>query len=53
MHKTIVAAAIAATLALSGCSHTQTENTTQGAQVQSQNPLMQASVLQYQAPDFS
>ncbi|MCL1044907.1 M3 family metallopeptidase [Shewanella electrodiphila] len=56
MHKTIVAVAIATTLALGGCSYNNsnnsTETTTQEAAVQ-QNPLLQASVLQYQAPDFS
>ena len=53
MHKTIVAVAIATTFALSGCSHTQSEIAEQGVQVQQQNPLLQASSLQYQAPDFS
>ena len=53
MHKSIVAVAIATTLALSGCSNTHSDSAEQGAQVQLQNPLLQASSLQYQAPDFS
>lgn len=52
MHKTLIAAAITATLALSACSTTNQESN-QAAMVQSQNPFMQASTLQYQAPDFT
>ncbi|MGS0681139.1 M3 family metallopeptidase [Shewanella sp. 125m-7] len=52
MHKTLVAAAITATLALSACSTTSTQNTN-AVMVQTQNPFLQASQLQYEAPDFS
>ena len=52
MHKTLIAAAITATLALSACSTSKTEQST-ATMVQTQNPFLQASVLQYQAPDFS
>ncbi|WP_299803232.1 M3 family metallopeptidase [uncultured Shewanella sp.] len=52
MHKTLVAAAITATLALSACSTTSPENQT-AVMVQAQNPFLQASTLQYQAPDFT
>ncbi|WOT04213.1 M3 family metallopeptidase [Shewanella youngdeokensis] len=52
MHKTLIAAAITATLALSACSTTQTDQTA-ATMVQTQNPFLQASTLQYHAPDFS
>ncbi|ACJ30165.1 Peptidyl-dipeptidase Dcp [Shewanella piezotolerans WP3] len=52
MHKTLIAAAITATFALSACSTTSQESN-QATMVQSQNPFMQASTLQYQAPDFT
>ncbi|ABV88170.1 M3 family metallopeptidase [Shewanella pealeana] len=53
MHKTIIAAAIAATLALSGCSSTAPSQSSSVEMVQSQNPFLQASKLQYEAPDFT
>ncbi|ABZ77491.1 Peptidyl-dipeptidase Dcp [Shewanella halifaxensis HAW-EB4] len=53
MHKTLVAAAIAATLALSGCSSTTPTQNSSVEMVQSQNPFLQASKLQYEAPDFT
>ncbi|QQX78985.1 M3 family metallopeptidase [Shewanella sp. KX20019] len=52
MHKTLIAAAITATLALSACSTTKNDPMA-ATMVQTQNPFLQASVLQYQAPDFS
>ncbi|MGE6651139.1 M3 family metallopeptidase [Shewanella colwelliana] len=54
MRKTLLAVSIATTLMISGCS--LSDNTTHSPAVatpQSQNPLMSASLLQYQAPDFS
>lgn len=54
MRKTLLAVSIATTLMISGCS--LSDNTTNSPAVaapQSQNPLMSASLLQYQAPDFS
>ncbi|WP_394229407.1 M3 family metallopeptidase [Shewanella colwelliana] len=54
MRKTLLAVSIATTLIISGCS--LSDNTTNSPAVaapQSQNPLMSASLLQYQAPDFS
>ncbi|GIU13291.1 M3 family metallopeptidase [Shewanella sp. MBTL60-007] len=53
MHKTLVAAAIAATLALSGCSSTTPTQHSNVEMVQTQNPFLQASKLQYEAPDFT
>lgn len=52
MHKTLIAAAIAATLALSACSTNNNESTS-ATMVQTQNPFLNTSTLQYQAPDFS
>ena len=55
MRKSFIAIAIGATLmtgALAGCS-TQDTKATNVTAVQTQNPLFQASTLQYQAPDFS
>ncbi|MFB2651887.1 M3 family metallopeptidase [Shewanella seohaensis] len=55
MRKSFIAIAIGATLmtgALAGCSTQETKATNVTA-VQTQNPLFQASTLQYQAPDFS
>ncbi|MGS0727406.1 dipeptidyl carboxypeptidase II, partial [Shewanella sp. 0m-11] len=52
MHKTLIAAAITATLALSACSTTSTQNSS-APMVQTQNPFLQASQLQYETPDFS
>ncbi|MFB2655569.1 M3 family metallopeptidase [Shewanella xiamenensis] len=55
MRKSFVAIAIGATLmtvALAGCS-TQDTKAANVTAVQTQNPLFQASTLQYQAPDFS
>ncbi|MFB2800320.1 M3 family metallopeptidase [Shewanella seohaensis] len=55
MRKSFIAIAIGATLmtgALAGCSTQETKATNVTA-VQAQNPLFQASTLQYQAPDFS
>ncbi|ABI38433.1 peptidyl-dipeptidase Dcp. Metallo peptidase. MEROPS family M03A [Shewanella sp. MR-4] len=55
MRKSFIAIAIGATLmtgTLAGCS-TQDTKTTNVTAVQAQNPLFQASTLQYQAPDFS
>ncbi|WP_028763520.1 M3 family metallopeptidase [Shewanella colwelliana] len=54
MRKTLLAVSIATTLMISGCS--LSDNTTNSPAIaapQSQNPLMSASLLQYQAPDFS
>ncbi|MCG9730884.1 M3 family metallopeptidase [Shewanella sp. Isolate13] len=53
MHKTLVAAAIAATLALTGCSSTAPTQHSNVEMVQTQNPFLQASKLQYEAPDFT
>ncbi|MFB2733519.1 M3 family metallopeptidase [Shewanella mangrovisoli] len=55
MRKSFIAIAIGATLmtgALAGCSSQDTKAANVTA-VQTQNPLFQASTLQYQAPDFS
>jgi len=55
MRKSFIAIAIGATLmtgALAGCS-TQDTKAANVTAVQTQNPLFQASTLQYQAPDFS
>ncbi len=55
MRKSFIAIAIGATLmtgALAGCS-TQDTKAANVTAVQTQNPLLQASTLQYQAPDFS
>ncbi|MFV0595827.1 M3 family metallopeptidase [Shewanella sp.] len=55
MRKSFIAIAIGATLmtgALAGCS-TQDTKASNVTAVQTQNPLFQASTLQYQAPDFS
>ena len=55
MRKSFIAIAIGATLmtgALAGCS-TQDIKAANVTAVQTQNPLFQASTLQYQAPDFS
>lgn len=55
MRKSFIAIAIGATLmtgALAGC-NSQDTKAVNAAAVQTQNPLLQASVLQYQAPDFS
>ncbi|QDZ90430.1 M3 family metallopeptidase [Shewanella decolorationis] len=55
MRKSFIAIAIGATLmtgALAGCSSQDTKAVNVTA-VQTQNPLFQASTLQYQAPDFS
>ena len=55
MRKSFIAIAIGATLmtgALAGCSTQETKATNVTA-VQTENPLFQASTLQYQAPDFS
>lgn len=55
MRKSFIAIAIGATLmtgALAGCS-TQDTKATNVTAVQTQNPLFQASTLQYQAPDFN
>ena len=55
MRKSFIAIAIGATLmtgALAGCS-TQDTKATNVTAVQTQNPLFQASTLQYQEPDFS
>ncbi|WP_028768093.1 M3 family metallopeptidase [Shewanella fidelis] len=53
MHKSLIAAAIAATLTLSACSSTTPTQDTDLVMVQAQNPFLQASTLQYQAPDFT
>lgn len=52
------ALAIGICVALSGCAggevtNTQNDNTTKEVQALSSNPLMSASVLQYQSPDFT
>lgn len=55
MRKSFIAIAIGATLmtgAMTGCSSQDTKATNVAA-VQTQNPLFQASTLQYQAPDFN
>ncbi|AAN56143.1 M3 family metallopeptidase [Shewanella oneidensis MR-1] len=55
MRKSFIAIAIGATLmtgAMTGCSSQDTKATNVTA-VQTQNPLFQASTLQYQAPDFN
>ncbi|EGM69310.1 M3 family metallopeptidase [Shewanella sp. HN-41] len=55
MRKSFIAIAIGATMmtgALAGCSSQDTKAANVSA-VQTQNPLFQASTLQYQAPDFS
>lgn len=55
MRKSFIAIAIGATLVtgtLAGCSSQDTKAANVSA-VQTQNPLLQASTLQYQAPDFS
>ncbi|QYK10475.1 M3 family metallopeptidase [Shewanella mangrovisoli] len=55
MRKSFIAIAIGATLmtgALAGCSSQDTKAANVTA-VQTQNPLFQASTLQYQAPDFN
>ncbi|GIU02346.1 M3 family metallopeptidase [Shewanella algidipiscicola] len=52
MRQTLLAASIAATIALTGCSIHETQAPSAAA-VQTQNPLMQPSALQYQAPDFN
>lgn len=47
-----VVGALSTTLLLSGCQ--SSSSTTQAtASIEAQNPLMQPSTLQYQAPDFS
>lgn len=58
MQKTLLAVTITATLTLSACSGTATTQQAaapdaQTQQLQTENPLFQASSLQYQAPDFS
>ncbi|MEC4726893.1 M3 family metallopeptidase [Shewanella sp. D64] len=53
MQKTLLAAAISATLLLVGCSGTDTLNENTTSMVQVQNPLFVSSTLQYQAPDFN
>ncbi|MEZ9540268.1 M3 family metallopeptidase [Shewanella sp. 10N.286.51.B8] len=55
MHKTLVAAAIAATIVVGGCSisntdTTQAENVTM---IQADNPFFAPSSLQYQTPNFA
>ncbi|MGZ0788168.1 hypothetical protein ACXM5X_35145, partial [Pseudomonas saponiphila] len=55
MRKSFIAIAIGATLTagfMAGCSSTETK-APNVISVQTQNPLFQASNLQYQAPDFS
>lgn len=52
MHKTLIAAAVMATFALGACSTTN-QQSAPASMVQTQNPFMQASTLQYQAPDFN
>ncbi|MGL4474432.1 MAG: M3 family metallopeptidase [Shewanella sp.] len=52
MHKTLIALAIGAALSLTACQVNQANSPAQVQQMQ-QNPLLQASHLQYQAPDFS
>lgn len=47
-----VAGALSTTLLLSGCQSTQTQDA-QAAAVMAENPLLVASTLQYQAPNFS
>lgn len=58
MQKTLLAVTIAAALTLTACSGTATTqqaaaSDTQTQGLQTENPLFQASTLQYQAPDFS
>ncbi|MBV7317171.1 M3 family metallopeptidase [Shewanella sp. NIFS-20-20] len=52
MHKTFIALAIGAALSLTGCQSQQQNIDPQVQQLQ-QNPLLQASSLQFQAPDFN
>lgn len=59
MRKTLIASAIGASLLVTACSQppkteqNNTAETTQVSQVAIANPLLTASTLQYQAPDFS
>ncbi|WP_394130725.1 M3 family metallopeptidase [Shewanella maritima] len=57
MRKTLLAVSIAATIAITGCSlsNSNTENANVAAQavLDSQNPFAVASTLQYQTPDFT
>lgn len=53
MQKTLLAAAISATLLLVGCSGTDTSNENTTSMIQTQNPFFAPSPLQYQAPAFN
>ncbi|GGO68563.1 M3 family metallopeptidase [Bowmanella pacifica] len=59
MRKTLIASAIGASLLVAACSQppkteqNNTAETAQASQVAIANPLLTASTLQYQAPDFS
>ncbi|GAB1152495.1 MAG: M3 family metallopeptidase [Shewanella algae] len=53
MRKSLLALAVGATLAISGCStHTPQDTNLASAEATQNNPLFAKSTLQYQAPDF-